>query len=354
MMDTSFDLAVIGAGIVGASTAWYAQKQHPNWKIALFDRSLAGSGATLYSASLDIPFGGTAFKREIACNSRRLYAQMREEVPSLPVADHPFYGFIQKASGDLLLQQCADNDAKMIPGLPCSVAGKYPWLKMPADSAVLSGVTVSRAIRNEMAGLLSGLFASEGLSHLLEGTEIQAVRCTGGLFALETSHGVIYSAERVVQATGPWTRTEGTDNLLMHYHVRVKKIVALHIYHPPAKEDPVFYFFDDEAFLMPRPELGYWLFSFRSDEWDVHPCPSALTIGEGDMAKAIGILEKYSPDLAPCLRGGRVFCDAYTANGDPLIMQAPGYPNYVICGAGSGSGYRLAPGMAAQALSIFR
>lgn len=45
------DLAVIGAGIVGLSAAFWARRLHPDWSIVVVERSLVGSGTTQYSAA---------------------------------------------------------------------------------------------------------------------------------------------------------------------------------------------------------------------------------------------------------------------------------------------------------------
>ena len=37
-----FDLAVVGAGIVGATAAYLAGQERPDWRILLIDRSLVG------------------------------------------------------------------------------------------------------------------------------------------------------------------------------------------------------------------------------------------------------------------------------------------------------------------------
>jgi glycine/D-amino acid oxidase-like deaminating enzyme len=59
------------------------------------------------------------------------------------------------------------------------------------------------------------------------------------------------------------------------------------------------------------------------------------------------------PGLARHWSGGRVFCDAYAPNRAPLIAGLDTDPRICIATGGSGSGFRLAPGMALAALGYF-
>lgn len=46
----SYDAAVIGAGIVGLSTALHLKQQHPTWRVAVFERGLTSAGASTKNA----------------------------------------------------------------------------------------------------------------------------------------------------------------------------------------------------------------------------------------------------------------------------------------------------------------
>src|SRR5436305_8708578 len=86
----NFDLAIIGAGIVGATTAWLAHMHRPEWSIALLERSLTGGGATYYSAALDLPFGRNTQQRTMVARSTAFYRDLKMRHPELPVREIPF------------------------------------------------------------------------------------------------------------------------------------------------------------------------------------------------------------------------------------------------------------------------
>ncbi|MEO6730604.1 MAG: FAD-binding oxidoreductase [Ferruginibacter sp.] len=352
-INTELDLAVIGAGIIGVCAAWYARQQYPHWQIGLFEQSEVGSGASFYSASLDLPCGHTPLRYRLAERSRSLYSQLRKEMPALPIKDLPFFGIVQEVNAHLVLQQLVDINATLSPGIIPCLLKDHPFLVLPPGNTVISGGNASQEVKNEVANLLAENFEITPGSFIIDHTKILAVKAREAVFDLQTADGKCFHSKRVIQATGPWMNEILGLGLLTTKKTRVKKIVAFHIYEQPKASDPVFYFFDDDAFLMPKCEHGYWLFSFRCDHWDVVPEIATLAIEQADIQKGRGILKKYFPQLAPGCTTGRVFCDTYSQDGDPIIEPSADHYNYIIAGAAAGSGFRLAPAIAEEALKYF-
>jgi glycine/D-amino acid oxidase-like deaminating enzyme len=58
--------------------------------------------------------------------------------------------------------------------------------------------------------------------------------------------------------------------------------------------------------------------------------------------------------MADSARSGRVFCDAYSADREPLVRALDEEGRLVFAGAANGSGYRLAPAIAAEAAHLLR
>lgn len=347
-----FDLVIIGAGIIGVSAAWYAHKQHPEWRIIMLDQSTVSSGATYYSASLDLPYGHTPLRYQLAARSRELYSDLRKELPALPIKDLSFFGIVQQSNATEVLSQIVDENANISPEIILALQQQYPKLVLPEGNIIITG-TASQAFQNEVATLMAENLNERGVYVQSQLTIVSAIPINGN-YELKTATGNIITTKRIIQATGPWMTEQLLEGSLVTTGTRIKKIVAFHIHHQPDISDALFYFFDDDAFLMPKYEAGYWLFSFKCDHWDVTPDISNLSIDDADIQKAQGILKKYYPAFAPICTAGRVFCDGYTQNGDPVIMQAGDHANYIIAGAGAGSGYRLAPGIAEKALSFFK
>ncbi len=345
------DLAIIGGGIIGICTAWYAAQQYPQWRIAVLEQSAIGSGATQYAASLDMPYGHTPLRHRLSARSRELYATLRKALP-LPIKDLPFYGIVNKENAAPVLARLTDTNAKIEPGEIKKLNNTYPSLIIPDDKTIIAGGMASQAIINDSPKIIADHFVNQH-HRIYEHTVVDSITSSNEQYHLHTATGNTFFAKRVVQATGPWIKnllsTESKPSALP----RVKKIIAFYIRQQPGPDDPVFYFFDDDAFLMPRYEAGHWLFSFKCDHWDVQPDITTLHIEETDKVKAHRILEKYYPSFVQFCHTGSVFCDAYTETGDPLIEPITTDSNYIFAGAGSGSGFRLAPAIAEEAISYF-
>jgi glycine/D-amino acid oxidase-like deaminating enzyme len=134
--------------------------------------------------------------------------------------------------------------------------------------------------------------------------------------------------------------------------VRVKKVVALHVERTPAPGDGVVVFQDEDAFLLPLHEQGYWLYSYTCTEWDVHPDAVADGLTPDNVEEARASLRRYAPGLAERATSGRVFCDAYSRTGDPRVQPLDPDGRVVFAGAANGSGYRLAPAIASEAADL--
>lgn len=348
-----FDLAIIGAGIIGACAAWYARKLHPEWSIAVFDRSLAGSGTSHYSASLDFAYGHTPVRKRLSERSRNLYRELRNDIPGLPIKDLPFFGFIEETKASTLLDCFCDEQARISPDVIPYLKQHKPDLRLSDNTTAILGTTASYAVKNEVATILIQKFAGTPASYLFEATEINFIIPVNDLLQLNTETNSVFYSKRIIQATGPWMNQGIGKEYSATQKIAIKKVVAFHIYHPPTPDDPVLYFFDDEAFLMPRYEEGYWLFSYKCNHWHVMPDTSTLKINQNDRQEAMAILEKYMPRFVNFCRGGRVFCDAYSVDSNPIIELAGSYGNYAIAGAAGGSGFRLAPAIAEQAINLF-
>lgn len=349
-----YDLAVVGAGIVGAVAAFLAARRRPEWRIAVLDRSLVGHGATLYSGGLDHGYGVSAQQRALAVESGTLFRQIRDAVPGLPVFDLPLYGVVSRDRADEVMSRFTHGGARM--GTPDDLARVRrgcPDLALAEGQVLLAGCPAAYGVATGVAaGLVAHLQAAAGLQ-CMEGAEVQGVQGADGAYALRIADGRTLDARRVLWAGGPWMLHGPARQAMQAAGVRTKKVVAMHLSRAPAPDDPIVFFFDDDAFLLPLHHRGHWLFSFASQEWDCAPELSALRIDAADRERALSILGRYAPSLVPLCQGGRVFCDAYTPDRLPVTARAAREaPGFVVAGACCGSGYRLAPGIALRALDL--
>jgi glycine/D-amino acid oxidase-like deaminating enzyme len=164
------------------------------------------------------------------------------------------------------------------------------------------------------------------------------------------STGGQLAADRVVLAPGPWVADPAWRALLAPHDLRVKRIVALHVDRPVGPDDRCVVLHDEDAFLLPLAHRGHWLFSWTCQEWDVDPDVAVPALTEKHLTEARALLARYAPALAARCTSGRVFCDAYTPDRQPLVRALEPTGRVVFAGGANGSGYRLAPAIAAEAV----
>jgi glycine/D-amino acid oxidase-like deaminating enzyme len=350
-LTSPYDLAIVGGGIVGALAAYLAARRRPGWRVVMLERSLVGHGATAYSGGLDHAYGISPAQRVLAAESGAVYREMRAALPGLPIFDVPFYGLVHGARAAEVASRFAHDRARRGEGEDLRrLRATYPDLAPGADQVLLAGCPAAYGVPGGVAqALVMHLRARAGLE-CREGTAVRGVDAVDGGFSLALADGEALKAHRVLAATGPWMLEGPGSGPMRAAGARIKKVVALHVRRAPAPDDAAVFFFDDDAFLLPLPHRGHWLFSFASPEWDVRPDASSLSIGAADRELALGILERYAPSLVPLCDGGRVFCDAYTP--ERLPVAAAHVPGYVSAGGCCGSGFRLAPAIAGRALEL--
>lgn len=379
-------IAVVGGGIIGSAVAHEIRARDAEAAVTLLDRDELGSGASGRSAGLHIPAGGTGRLRGMAAYSEGRYARLAKEYPPLPV--HPVRMAVVAAEANAArLAQWA------LPGrLKPTYAAGLAQARDPADARdpgdALNALGVPDAVDALDApggGLIRvpegcGVWNLEGCHYadvaamtrilarelrpritVRENVRVDGIetgRADGVVLRLGT--GETLRLDQVVLAPGPWLADPAWAGLLAPLGVRVKKIVALHIERRPARDDPAVFFPDDDAFLLPLAHRGHWLFSYTCREWDVDPDDLHAGLSAGDVEQATAVLRRYVPESAAPSDGGasgavsgRVFCDAYSPDGEPLVraLDAAG-GRIVFAGAANGSGYRLAPALAAAAADL--
>lgn len=347
---SGYDLVVVGAGIVGSAAAALAARV-PGARVLLLDRSLVGSGATRYSAGIDVPLVRSAWTRDLVRTSAAFYRELRAREPGSPIFPLPLLWVVPETA------RAAFDAAHCGPPPPAAGATELerarahvPSWRLAPGAAVYSETQASIAFPGLLAEQLARAVAATPDCAVWEGVQVDALAADGAGVALTLHDGRRLAARRTLVATGPWLAREPLGGAVAPGTLRVKKIVALHLPYAPEPDAPALCFFEDDAYLVPVSRRGHWLFSFTSDEWDVAPEPSALAISARDRALARAILDRHAPALGDLAAAGRVFCDAYSTDRQPFVA-APAGGRLAYASGGSGSGYRLAPGIAAAALA---
>lgn len=346
-MQPDFDLVIVGGGIMGAWALHHAVQRYPHWQILLIDRYRIGDGATSHSAGVLLATGRSERERRLAGESAGSYRALRDrlgirttQAPVYWLADHSFTPQIQRAVVDAAVEP-AEVSAHALGerlGAP---------LQVGANECLLRGGTAESYEPPLVARLLISQCLASANVRCIEGVGVQQVNAAG----ITLTDGARVRARRTLVATGPWINESPFVSIAEEHGLRVKKVVALHIDGVPLTNAAALFLPQSDAYLMPLAARNQWLFSFRCDEWDVAPRKHALEINPHDVHVATRTLAHYLPELVARCRGGRVFCDSYSLTGESVVSFNPEH-NLVFAGAGSGAGFRLAPGIAREALDL--
>jgi glycine/D-amino acid oxidase-like deaminating enzyme len=343
----TYDLAVIGGGIIGACALRLAAEEHPEWKLLLLERALIGTGASRYSVGMELPFGINETRRRLSIESGEIFARWAPEIADLRRPRIPLFAIIGRDRVETIT--AGFHGAPLRPASTIEesrLRDVYPSLRFGGDQRLFTGSSASVAEVHRLAEDLVALSRAE----VWESAEVESV--ANGRIALRDGRGV--AARRIIAAPGPWVCGGPTARFAALHQIRIKRVAALHVDVEPARDTPVLFFFDEDAFLLPVHDERRFRFSFTSRHWDVTPeLPRTLAIAPEDRAPAMEILDRYVPAMAPRASGGRVFCDSYAPDWRPVIASMPDDPEFVVATGCAGSGYRLGPAIARDALRLF-
>ena len=343
----SCEIAIVGAGVLGCMVARELLAAAPGTSVTVLDQDLVAGGASRRSAGLHFPRGATPEVRAMAAESQRYYAELAARRPDLPIHRLAMTVVAPKAAEDRLRTvYLPEANLRRVDGVPGDLA------TLPATSAAWAGDGCQYADVPALTQALAAGLRTE--AEFREGVAVTGVEPEADGVRLALSTGDTLTAERAVLAPGPWLSAPAWERLVKPLGARVKKIVAMHIEQPPAATDGAVVFQDEDAFLLPYRHRGHWLFSYTCPEWDVDPDTVAPGLTAANRAGALDVLARYAPRLVDKCVSGRVFCDAYAPGGIPLVRPLTDDGRVVFAGAAGGSGYRLAPAMAAQAVRHLR
>lgn len=338
-------IIVAGAGIIGAVIVKEILAARPGAEIIAIDRDLAGSGATRRSAGLHFAAGRSNRTRAMAATSERYYQALAASDPRLPI--YPvaleavaFGPAAEKARARFVNPgplETSSNRATAATGRP---EGASVWA-VPTCHACNVGLLTDYLVRDFRPAI-----------SMLEGVTITRIEEENKGVTAELSTGETVRADRLVLAPGPWVNAAAWRARVAPLGVRVKKIVAFHLNAPVSAADAAVLFPEEDAFLLPLAHRGHWLFSYTCLDWDVDPDAPPPGVTRQNLEEAQAVLRRYAPDLADRLQSGRVFCDAYSPSREPIVAKLAGSGRIIFAGAASGSGYRLAPAIAAETLSL--
>jgi D-arginine dehydrogenase len=334
-------VAIVGAGIIGCLAAREVVRRAPGMRVTLFDRDAVGAGASRRSAGLHLLRGASARTRHMSAYSHAYYADLAREHPEMPI--YPVGATVVADSAAIVryLPQAAPASAAALAARDVSVPpDQGMWQIAGSHYCDVYRLTQALALRlGPRVDVLEGV----AVTGLVPGEDSVRVHC---------GTGVRLTVDGVILSPGPWLAAPAWRDLVAPLGMRVKRIVALNIARRPTPADDVILFDCDDAFLLPLAYRGHWLFSYSCREWDVDPDTPTAGLTAAHLGAARDCLRRYSPVLADACNGGRLFCDAYSPDGEPVVQALDQAGRIVFAGAAGGSGYRLGPAIAAEAVDL--
>ncbi|MFJ1753113.1 FAD-dependent oxidoreductase [Kitasatospora sp. NPDC088134] len=370
-MSGTYDLAVVGTGIVGATAVALAALRHPGASVVAVCAGAVHDGSTARSLAVDIPAGRTGRQRALARRSLDLRAELAPLAPALNAESRPAYwvlpdGGAAAVDGQLVGDALAPCDPargaalRAVFGGPVGAAGTGLWRSAPAT------VSEPAAAVEQLLGVLGGgapgglLGAGPGgpagggpRRDLVEGFAVRRIEPGPDGLRLVSSDGGQLTARRVLAAPGAAALDGPFAATAERLGARTKKIVAYRLRGgEPGADRPLLVLDEPDAFLLPVGSGSDWCYSITSADWDCPAERGRLAPDPADRKLAEAVLAEQLPVFRPEFTGCRTGTDLYLPDFAPLIAPLDGLDGAVLATGGAGSGFRLAPAMAEGALAL--
>ena len=338
------DVAVIGAGVFGAWSAWHLKKA--GLSVALIDQYSPGharSSSGGESRVIRVSYGGDLLYSSMAVDSLAQWDALSQR-QSQPI--------LHKVG---VLWFSADNDASAKQSLEwLRASGLGRW---EGDAAALRArFPQMRFADNETGFIETGtgaLIAGRGVQAVVADARLEAVR--GKAESPKRLQNGIYevagiTARSLVYACGPWLPKIFPE--VLGSRIFVTRQEVFHFGAAPgdtrfaAPALPVWADSNAQDFAYGFPDLegqGFKM-AFDTHGEEVDPDTQNRQVSAAGVARARAYLKTRFPDLAEApLIHARVCQYENSSNGDFLIDRLPGHDNVWLVGGGSGHGFKHGP-----------
>jgi D-arginine dehydrogenase len=344
MERTSFDLAVIGAGIVGAATAFFAAER--GLRVLLLEAEGApGMHATGRSAALFTAAYGPPQVRALTRASRAFYDAPPAgfaQVPLLGPRGTLFVGGEERrdALRALQAQLVADGGAaRWLEG--ADARAMVPVLRAEAAAcAVYDAAAYDIDVDALLQGFLRG--ARRRGAQLVTGARIAALHRTGNTWRIDDEAGRRHGAAWLVNAAGAWADAVAALAGARPCGVQPKRRSAF-VFAPPAGLDvaawPAVIDADERWYF--KPDAGALLGSPANAD----PVP-AHDVQPEELDIATGIFHLEQATTLAIRRPKRSWAGlrSFVADGEPVCGFDPAVPGFFWAAALGGYGIQSAPG----------
>lgn len=351
-----FDLAVIGAGIVGASVAWYAA---PRARVLLLEAEAApGHHTTGRSAALFTEGYGPPMVRRLTRASRPFFATPPEGFAPVPLW-HPrgalFVGpETARGEAQALHDRLQGEGCDVRPLHADAVAARVPVLRPEAAQV---GVLDAGAADLDVDALLQGFLRGARAAGAVQACEAQLValqRPSGpeAPWTLTTADGRHFQAHRVVNAAGAWADAVAGMAGAHGVGLEPRRRTAF-VFEPPAGAEiaawPAVIALDESWYI--KPDAGLLLGSPANAD----PVPAHDVLPE-EWDVALGIHRIEAATTLAIRRPRRAWAGlrCFVADGEPVCGPDDRVPGFYWAAAVGGYGIQSAPafGRLAAALAL--
>lgn len=336
------DVVVVGAGVVGLVTAVRLVEADDAVRVVVLERRTVAAGASGRAGAIDIPYAQSAVHRELVEESASWYGRSPEAAAHRrPVTITWFADEAEEPE----LRSCLVRPPLAEP--PADVE------RFPAGaSTAWTGEAFSVSVP-ELCRALRRRLEATGRGRVVERAEVVEVADTSRGVRVRTAQGHRLTAGHAVLCVGPWA-VDGPPPLARwagELGLRVKRVFGLRVgLGRSGWERQAVGWPGGGVFLLPHPVTGTHVMSVRHDEWDVdleHPGTAPATVLE----RAAAFLDSTVGAGGWRVVEDRTFADTYTPEFRPVVTPCPDVGEHTIVITGThGSGVRLAPGLAHQAV----
>ncbi|MFD1765631.1 FAD-dependent oxidoreductase [Sphingorhabdus buctiana] len=338
------DVAVIGAGVFGAWSAWHLKKA--GLSVALIDQYSPGharSSSGGESRVIRVSYGGDPLYSSMAVDSLAQWDALSQR-QSQPI--------LHKVG---VLWFSADNDASAKQSLEwLRASGLGRW---EGDAAALRARFQQMRFADNESGFIEtgtgALIAGRGVQAVVADARLEAVR--GKAESPKRLQNGFYevagiTARSLVYACGPWLPKIFPE--VLGGRIFVTRQEVFHFGAAPGDKRfaapalPVWADSNAQDFAYGFPDLegqGFKM-AFDTHGEEVDPDTQNRQVSAAGVARARAYLKTRFPDLAEApLIHARVCQYENSSNGDFLIDRLPGHDNVWLVGGGSGHGFKHGP-----------
>src|ERR1041384_323822 len=338
-----YDVAVIGAGVLGACPAYNLRQAGAS--VLLLDayrpgNSRASSGGE--SRMIRMGYGPDEIYSRMAQRSLAFWQTLFGERYRLLVKtgilwlardEDPYCEATLATLGRLGVNHEKLGHDEIARRYPQITLGAVTWGILEPDSGVLLARRAVQAVATEARAI---------------GVEYREAAIAFDNGAIRTASGEQIVADRFVFACGPWLPKLFPELLGERIYVTRQEVIFLGV--PPGDERfnagvmPCWIDFNDLVYALPNIEGRGFKIAIDAHGPEFDPDTGQRVVTESGIAAAREYLALRVPSLADApVSETRVCQYENTSNGDFLIDQHPGFENVWLVGGGSGHGFKHGP-----------